>query len=411
MFVGDSTPGHWDTSIDYLLELRRLVTDADPTVGVVFQANKRDLPDAIGLGEIAMRLGDARWSIAVVESVASEGTGIREAFVYAVRLALDRVRDQMRSGTLPVGRPELATPDELLAMLRGDDAAVAPRVHVAAGGEIGSSLGDGVAAELFRGVLEAELGSARTRPLATASPTGGDDVPWPPDASVPSGAIWPPVEGRAILQDVSQLTLTVRALGNGTWISGLGTGWRIVSARDAAYATLDLGRAALIQWARLHAACSLVMSPRRCIVLAATGDGRWRLWQIVRAEESLRSAVERAVDEPTPDLMLHGLCTTAQLLIEVDDKLASAPFDLPCSLDTVGQSDAAGVYIGLMPDGASPRATGARPALLILDQELGPVLAHHLHGRRDQLAHAIARFPRRFVHADAVLSRLSQWIG
>src|SRR5262245_23954540 len=104
VFVGDSTPSRWALALGYLSDLRRAL---QPTIGVVFQANKRDAVDRIGLDEIRLRIGDARWSIGIVESVAADGTGIREAFVYAVRLALDRVREQMSRGALPHGPPEL----------------------------------------------------------------------------------------------------------------------------------------------------------------------------------------------------------------------------------------------------------------------------------------------------------------
>ena len=404
VFVGDSTPAQWETSIEYLFELRQFLAAADPPVGVVFQANKRDLPDAIGLDELRVRLGDARWSIGVVESIAADGTGIREAFVYAVRLALDRVREQMQRGTLEVGRPALDTPDALLAALQSSDAvplrtddvvsvrALRPRVHVA--GE------DSLAAQLFRGVLEDEE-------VVVELPSGG--APRPPDASVPSGAIWPPVEGRAILAEVSAVGLRPRALRSGAWIAGLGTGWRVVSARDAAYESLDAGRSALIQWARLHAACATVMSPRRCIVLAATGDGAWRLWQIVRAEESLRDLAELAVNEEAPELALQRLCMTAQLLADVGARLADGPYALPCSLDTIGQSDAAGVYIGLMPESSAP-GTSVPTTSALLDQELGPLLAQ-LDGRRAALGRALEHVPRRFLHADAVIASLARMLA
>ena len=130
--------------------------------------------------------------------------------------------------------------------------------------------------------------------------------------------------------------------------AGLGSGWRLVSKRDAIFDSLDAGRNALVQWARLHTACMRVVSPHRCIVLAATGDGTWRLWQIVRAEESLREMVERT--SGTADVVIDSLCQTAQLLLQVNEKLAEAPCELPCSLDTVGACDESGMYIGLMPE-------------------------------------------------------------
>src|SRR5262249_60080287 len=105
-----------------------------------------------------------------------------------------------------------------------------------------------LAAELFREVLTGETEASRA---PVAGPIAG--APRPPDAAVPSGAIWPPVEGRAILSELAQIALVPRRLTSGYWAAGLGSGWRVVSGRDATFASLDEGRAALIQWARLHA--------------------------------------------------------------------------------------------------------------------------------------------------------------
>lgn len=398
VFVGDSSPRESNTTLEYLFELQRMLARHEPPIGVVFQANKRDVPHAIALDVLRAWLGDARWQVGIVESIASDGTGIREAFVYGVRLALDRVRELMNRRTMPQGKPQLSTPDELLQQLQGGPQNVRrPRIHVA-------SAPDSLAAALLREVLAFE-----DAPPTSWTPAG---APRPPDASVPSGAIWPPVEGRAILYDVGQLELASRQLPSGDWIAGLGTGWRIVSARQAVFASIDDGRTALVQWARLHAACTSIVSPRRCIVLAATGDGQWRLWQIVRAQESLRESVGKATRDPTPDLVAFRLCQTAQLLVDAQRRLAETPCELPCSLDTIGEVDASAVYIGLMPESAAPERLAARasPAAL-LATELGPMIDADLAAQRRALGEALERIPRHFLHADTVVAALAEMLG
>src|SRR5262249_34874186 len=140
-------------------------------VSVVVQANKRDAPGAMGLADLRTRLGEARWSVGVVESVASDGTGIREAFVYAVRLALDRVRAQAAAGALREGAPELVSPAQLPAQPRGGGGGRA-RVQ----GARGASGADSVAATLLREVVAAERA-----PKAVRAPAGASRTPMPPD--------------------------------------------------------------------------------------------------------------------------------------------------------------------------------------------------------------------------------------
>ncbi|HEY5938483.1 MAG TPA: hypothetical protein VIU61_27720, partial [Kofleriaceae bacterium] len=402
IFVGDSARARWDLTLEYLLELRQI---RDDNVGIVFQANKRDFADAVPLDEIRARLGDGRWDIGTVESVAADGTGIREAFVYGVRLALDRVREQTTRGMLREGRPEHMSPADLLAhmqraeltALRGadleDTIERAIEVAMAAPPTVESNP-QSLAAALIQEVLAAEVDAT---PVLPPIPTPRRfAAPRPPDASVPSGAIWPPVEGRTILLEVAQIELVPRRHNNGDWSAGLGTGWRLVSKRDAHFESLDIGRNALVQWARLHAACTSILSPRRCIVLAATGDGRWRLWQIVRAEESLRELVERS--SPQQEL-IDSLCQTAQLLVEVHERLATAPCELPCRLDTIGACDASGMYIGLMPEMPVEPTRPRLSAAALLASELGPILALDLAEHRAALGRALSLRSRQSVNA------------
>ena len=421
VFVGDTTAERWPVTLEYLTELSALRDRAEGPIGIVFQANKRDVTGAVALPEIRKQLGEARWQIGVIESVAADGTGIREAFVYAVRLALDRVRELIATNTLRDGTPEEVSPAELLASMRTAEAST---LQEAVEQALAQALGDdgiaplpppptvetdphSVAAALLEEVLAAEVAAAPPLPPIPAVPKPKlalASAPRPPDASVPSGAIWPPVEGRAILTEVSQLELVPRRHANGDWSAGLGSGWRLVTKRDAIYESLDVGRSSLVQWARLHAACTSVVSPHRCIVLAATGDGRWRLWQIVRAEESLRDLVERAHEEHPDDELVDSLWQTAHVLVEVNARLAEAPCDLPCRLDTIGACDASGMYIGLMPEPPAPLPPARASPQMLVATELGPLLAVDLADRRENLARALGT--RTDPEGDEVLATL-----
>ncbi|HEY6039959.1 MAG TPA: GTPase domain-containing protein [Kofleriaceae bacterium] len=390
--VVDTTADAFARSLAYLRELRQTVVGS--TVGIVLQANKRDRADAIELEELRASLGSP--SIGLIESIAADGTGIREAFVYAVRLALDRVRDLMSRSALATGSPAERSAADLLAALRGVEVMDNLDVPAIASDE------DSVAAVALISVLEEEQVAA-TR---SVEPVAGH-VPRPPDASVPSGAIWPPVEGRAILANVAELRGAPHQFGGGDWVVGLGSGWRVVSRRDACFRTLDEGRAALIQWARLHAASASVISPRRCIVLSDAGDGSWRLWQIVRVEESLREAMGRALDEPTPELIVLRLCQGSKQLLDAVARIASSPCDLPCTLDSVGISGGLAVYIGLMPNRVTdvPKTIVVPSALL--RAQLEPLVAAARIGERGQaLQQVIDTVPRPVVDRDGIMSTL-----
>jgi signal recognition particle receptor subunit beta len=403
VFVGDSSAHETRQTLAYLFELRSMLVGAgDVPVGVILQANKRDLPDAIPIDELRGMLAGAGWPVGVVESIAADGTGIREAFVYAVRLALDRVRELMSRGALRAAAAGRRGADELLEVLRADDRALHPPPVVI------ENAPDGPAAELLREVLSCEHAppSHPVRPHAIAAPR-------PPDAQVPSGAIWPPVEGRAILCELAQLTLAPRRLGGGDWAAGLGCGWRVVSSGDAVFASLDQGRTALIQWARLHAGAAGAISARRCIVIADDGARGWRLWQIVRAEDSLRELLERALREYGGDPLVFRLSRTAQLLLEAHDRLARLALALPCNLDAIGASDTGPVYIGLMPEPSAapgdPRPR--RDALALVRGQLDAAIGADLRERGLDVDHILRNLPGRFLPPEGIVQAITTRLG
>jgi signal recognition particle receptor subunit beta len=386
VFVGDSTRPHLDRAIETLVKLPQLLPASVPPVGVLMQANKRDLPDAVPMTELRARMREAGLSVGVLESVAADNTGIRETFVFAVRLALDRVREQLRVTTLPVGRPEIDSGEALLARMKVADGEAAPR------------LASGLAAPALQQVLDendderliAEMTPWRT---GVAPASGGEaDRPLPPDPSAPSGAIWPPVEGRLILHEASAAGMVTYRLSNGGWAAGLGSGWRTYSSADAVASDLEIGRQMLIQWARLHVGCLGVLSPNRCIVLAATGKGNWRLWQIVRAEGSLRDHLDD-IRRCSTDEAASRMLGVAALLSDISARVASLPCELRCSLDTVGRGERGAMYVGLMPMERMERTAQPKP-LDLIGNELESIFRSVLHDRRSEVLTAMARARR-----------------
>jgi ADP-ribosylation factor family len=121
VFVCDTTQGAVTQARSYLHGTRTALTSrAGPTAGIVLQANKRDHADALPLPELRAALGATDEKVAIVESVATDGSGIREAFVFAVRLALDRVRELMTIEPLQVGsRRALRATAHQVAVQRG----------------------------------------------------------------------------------------------------------------------------------------------------------------------------------------------------------------------------------------------------------------------------------------------------
>ncbi|HEX7833636.1 MAG TPA: ADP-ribosylation factor-like protein, partial [Thermoanaerobaculia bacterium] len=331
VFVSDSNATAVETTRAYMTEMRA-VLDASPgpRIGVIVQANKRDHDDAVDMATLRAAMPED--GIAVIESVATEGRGVRETFVFAVRLALDRVRELLRTRELEHRSPDVQTSDDLLRQMTRSES------HRA----VGASQLESAAQSALQEVVDAEVAEPRAIAQTGAAPLA-------PDHNVPSGMIWPPVEGRVRLLDACSTPFTPRETSHGDWI-GETDGWRFHSPRRATYADPELGRRALIEWSRLHASGQRWFSSPRVVVLAATGDGAWRLWQIVKVERSLRDDLVDGVADSSPQGLLRRLLDAGRLLFAATESLALAPCRLPISVDTVGASNGLPLYVGLLPD-------------------------------------------------------------
>jgi hypothetical protein len=304
VFVGDSSPAGFSADRGYLGGLSRVLGQLPgPPVGLVLQANKRDHPQAVTLEDIRAMLDSMQLRVGVIESIATDGSGIREAFVFAVRLALDRVRELNRTGQLQQMRPPVDSAAELLELLKTsedgsmDYAAAAGLVHTRVSDVQPRSI---VAEALSQAVSENETPPTATARTVAPQPVGAsvaaessrsdnnndvdssNYVPAVPDERVASGLVWPPVDGRAVLQELTQARVRATRMESGAWTGAANGRWQIYSAATAVFEDMEAGRMALVQTARIQATRARAKSLNRCVVLASDGHGQYRLWHIIR---------------------------------------------------------------------------------------------------------------------------------
>lgn len=352
VFVADTCDGHFGHALKLFGELVPLIREQHPPVGVVFQANKRDAPNALDIALVRGMLSQFG-RVTLVDSVATDGEGIREAFAMALRHALDRAQSLVDEGALPVSEHDFHSAGELLGRLQSLEA---------------NRVDPGAWSDEVVGTLE-HLG-----PQAAAGEPDwvpGHEAVFTPDARLPSGHIWPPVDGRAIVHEASQQGVVPMRASSGDWWASTG-GWRFHSMRSAIHADLGLARSQLIEWARIHAAARGVLSPDRALMVATAGPSQFRLWQLVRVFPSLR---ERLLgDEHAPAEFARKLCEVAQYLLRARAEVAELRVNLRCSLWTIGGNELhRPVFVGLMP-GPQEKTVPELEGAALIEREFLPIV-------------------------------------
>ncbi|MCB9594772.1 MAG: GTPase domain-containing protein [Sandaracinaceae bacterium] len=401
VLVADTRASEIDGAYDVLRELRPRCREEQPPVGLVLQANKRDDPDAVARHRIHEAI-EGIVPVAIVETIATTGEGVREAFVFAVRLALDRVRALADAGLLHEGRPDVDGPDELLEELTSLEkaAGVSPAWEPAPAAEPSP--------------FEVEI--AQLSPLRAAVQAAmlsmEEEKVFVPDPMMPGGFIWPPVDGRTLLAEVSRLDLVPTRTSRGDWWAS-GSGWRFHSSAEALYPDADGGRRALIDWARMHAVHSRVLSSGRTVILAGAGSGRFRLWQLVRVMSSLRELLMAALEHAEPEQLVLHVRGAAEQLLRAHDAILRSELGIPCTLWTVSADFGAQPhYVGLMPFTADPGAADQKEIPALLEREFTPILRGMSRDRSDyaRIRGSLARWHAREPSsvAAATLARVAE---
>jgi signal recognition particle receptor subunit beta len=340
--VADSSRDGIDELRDHLLRLRSyLEARGGPPVGILVQANKRDLEDAVSMDEI--RRSVEATGAAVVESVATTGEGVRSAFLQAVRLALDRIREQ-REGSLEVQAGlALESSDDLLDWLRGKTGPSEP---------VADETRPGEARQELRWVLDQEK-------VPQADSEGPFTKPMVPRPEVPGSHLWPGVRGRMyLIWAWSDRKLEAQVEADGAWQAKGAFRWHLRSHSEDRYATFDEARAGLEAWTERHRAASDCLSPGRALAIGAdaldeSGAKGWRLWQFVQRDPSLQDLILDAAGQSSPREVADRLWNAAQALIDARVELLKAKLPVTCTLESCGVAAGRGVYLGWMP---SPRA-------------------------------------------------------
>ena len=315
VFVADTGSLGMELSLKYASDLAAiLMGQTAPRPGIVVQANKRDAEDADDMAAVEQAFRGVGIEATFVEATAHTGGGVREAFLCGVRLALDRVREMNRLGLLKMGRPEVDSSQELLQNL----------------------------------VVLAGAGSG---PPAAHKPSPAlreEDCDLP-NTAIPSGLIWPPVDGRLYLQQalIGQSLNKKKALG-GDLLADNGNGWRMHSRPKDLFANQNEGRIALTNWARLHARNAEFLSGRRCLVLSPAGS-QWRLWQIVGNKPSLLESITSNLARLDPRELADHLLGIGRTLLAAAAAFRRATIPLGTEPGRVGADRSRPVYIDVSP--------------------------------------------------------------
>lgn len=276
VFVCDSSKKTLERAAEALLVADELVLPTGEALPVVFQANKQDREDAVD-GKTLLG-ATRRPNVHVVEAIASEGIGVVDTFVAAVRTAARAIQARIDVGDflVPVRRAE--DEHELLARLLSvpiDREAAAEMLLEEAAAAFAL---EGVASSFDTLALERVVGGKGDPPRrATSAAPPATNVAPLPTGDVPTGYIWPAHTGRAMLRALSLEADVAVGPQRSEHLAGEHV---LTTSLEDRFTDAELARQALVRAARERTQLESLLVPETVLVLQPAPDGSCWLWMV-----------------------------------------------------------------------------------------------------------------------------------
>jgi signal recognition particle receptor subunit beta len=409
IFVLDSSPEGMEESVQSFEEIRSWIniTDDEPPVGILIQANKRDLDDALSIEVIKDRI-QADENIGFIESVATRGIGIRESFVISVGLALDRTLSLMESDQIVKGIPEIETGEQMLDQMldqEQEEAIVVPIGEVTvpdlSSTELGQTLHhmlnpaeatsspiETLSAQVASVSSEEEARAVYAEIVANEGHAEAEIIDLfessqtitIPTTRVPAGFVWPTVIGRILLNEVNSAGQILSKKDDRGWLVECAGGYRLRTEEEDEFPIMEQGRELLLKQISRHMSIRNILPHRRCLVLAETEENKWRLWQIVEAKNTLAAELVRALAEKEPEIIASKTLNVALILLQAILKFAEQEITILAELQTTVFQHDRPVYVGFVPAGGTARPAikkwpFSRPPLKLVEEDFRPIIS------------------------------------
>ncbi len=387
VFVVDSETEKLDVGMDYYHEMQPWLQRPDePPVGVIVQANKRDLTNAAPMQLIREKFGDDP-NLLMLESIATQSSGTRETFVSAVRIGVERATWLIDNDKMPLGATDLDSGNALLQLIKTKEAGERTELeqaHADSGLESSPAIPkskstnlDLSRTQLHQIIIGSPIQAPENQQPDTLASidveqpeieqplnTNDDaDVPYQPklpDKNVGAGSVFPPVSGRIILHQLTnESDVIVNQNDAGDWEATIDEQWKLINRKQDCYETANDARKDFVNNAQIHQQLKNILSEHRCLVITEEPgqDYPWRIWHVVRAETCLAELLTNALENQSPRRVAERVYIIAEKFLEAHTLIADHALQIPYSLEEIGMnksimgiSKTSLVFIGFVPD-------------------------------------------------------------
>ncbi|GEM_PF-1488955 len=329
VFVLDSRVAALPLSLEYFRRLQNsLSAVAAPVPKILLQANFQDAEEALAETRLQEFFPE---HLRIYGSIASTGESIRETFVFAVRLALERTTELKKRHELSSGTLDINSGDSLFEYFQQGEQQ--GRWQTSAGGLALHYLLDPQTPSRLPLTQAADAAPTATSGEHASVAACRTQLP---DHNTPLHWLAPPLATQALLQPIKAEELHFHSLDADYWcVEHSDAKWRYFSQADWHYPSEAAARNQLHQQMQWSLTVMQLLPEPRYLALAQCADQHFHLWQIVAAHPSLSHYLDALIQTGDARQFADQLLECAEKFSALQTKLLNLVSLRNISLDTV----------------------------------------------------------------------------
>ncbi|MDQ7091292.1 MAG: hypothetical protein Q9M50_11785 [Methylococcales bacterium] len=172
-----------------------------------------------------------------------------------------------------------------------------------------------------------------------------------PTPNIAARDLWPLKIEREILKDIAQKNVEFTETENDSWLVLVEKKWQLLSLSSDLYDNNNLARQELSIAVQVQRELSERLSQQRCLVIiqTSTDDEQWRLWQVVKREETLGDSLEKVYSEKDAKKIAAMLFIVAEKFYGACKYFFEQNMNFPLTLNSLKLEDNEIIFTGFIP--------------------------------------------------------------
>lgn len=171
-----------------------------------------------------------------------------------------------------------------------------------------------------------------------------------PDKDIAARDLWPPKDGRTILENIADKNFQMSEPDTESWLVSVEEQWQLFSSKDDLCDSDNKVRQKLLTAVQTQQTLEKYINSQRCLAVTETGENsQWRLWHIVRVEKTLNKILEKTYTEVDAKKIAAMLFIIADKFVSAYKQFSEFEIQLPLALDNLSLHDNKIIFTGFIP--------------------------------------------------------------